>query len=120
VCTLQLPILDKVLLIHRLLDEQLPVYIAFRTPLLDAETLNSYLSRMAINLDVFVFGAAQASEHDSKANPPKELIYSAIIKDTEPPTIFHHDKSDAAYTYVCWEIKVPLCMQAMSLNFSQI
>jgi hypothetical protein len=118
--TLQLPILNKVLLIHRLLDEQLPVYIAFRTPLLDAETLNSYLSRMVISLDVFVFGAAPASEQDPKANPPKELIYSVVVKDTEPPAISHHDKSDAAYTYVCWEVKVPLCMQAMSLNFTQI
>jgi hypothetical protein len=116
---LQLPILNQVLLIHRLLDEKLPVHIAFRTPLLDGETLNSYLSRLAIHLDVFVFGAAPAAEQDSKANPPKELIYSVAIKDTEPPIILHHDKSDAAYTYVCWEVKVPLCMQAMSPNSSQ-
>ena len=113
--SLWLPILSQVLLIHRLLDEKLPVHIAFRTPLLDSETLNSYLSRLVISLDVFVFGAAPASEQDSKASPPKELVYSVAIKDTEPPTIFH----DAAYTYVCWQVKVPLCMQAMSLSHSQ-
>jgi hypothetical protein len=104
---------------HRPLDEKLPVHVVFRTPLLDEGTLTSYLSRLAISLDVFVFGSAPASDQEPKANPPKELIYSVAIKDTEPPTITHHDKGDAAYTYVSWKVEVPLCMQAMSLSYTR-
>jgi hypothetical protein len=115
-----MPSLNQVLLIHRLLDEKLPVQIIFRTPLLDEETLNSYLSRLAITLDVFVFGSAPASEQDSKSIPPKELIYSVAIKDTEPPSIIHHEKANAAYTYVCWGAQVPLCMQTTSLASSNL
>lgn len=88
---------------HRL-DEELPVYIVFRTPLLEDDTLTSYLQRLAVNLDVFAFSNAPAPEGEPKAGPTKEVIFSTIIKDTEKPTIVRHGDGDEAHTYIFWKI----------------
>lgn len=95
-----------VLLIHRL-DELLPVYVVFRTPLLEDEVLKSYLDRLAVNLDVFAFGTAPGPDQEAKALP-KELIYSETIKDTNEPTIVLHENDDGKHAYVFWKVEVPI------------
>ncbi|KAF9696221.1 hypothetical protein EKO04_005920 [Ascochyta lentis] len=79
-----------VLLFGMLADELLPVYVVFRTPLLEDATLKSYLDRLAVSLDVFAFGTAPGPDQEAKALP-KELIYSETIKDSNEPTIVLHE-----------------------------
>lgn len=95
-----------VLLIHRL-DELLPVYVVFRTPLLEDEALKSYLGRLAVNLDVFAFGTAPGPDQETKALP-KELIFSETIKDTNEPTIVLHENDHGKHAYVFWKVDVAI------------
>ena len=96
----------SLLLIHRV-DELLSVYVVFRTPLLEDETLKSYLDRLAVNLDVFAFGTAPGPDQGAKALP-KELIYSETIKDTNEPTIVLHESGNTKHAYVFWKIEVAI------------
>lgn len=97
----------ELLLIRRRLDELLSVYVVFRTPLLEDDTLKSYLDRLAVNLDVFAFGTAPGPDQEAKALP-KELIYSEAIKDTIEPTIVLHESGDARHAYVFWKVEVKI------------
>jgi hypothetical protein len=90
---------------HRL-DEMLPVHIVFRTPLLDDVTLRSYLARLVLNIEAFVFSTAPPQEGESKAGASKELIYSSIISETDQPTIVRHGEGDDAQTYIIWKVDV--------------
>lgn len=106
-----------VLLIHRL-DELLPIYVVFRTPLLENQVLKSYLDRLAVNLDVFAFGTAPGPDQETKALP-KELIYSETIKDTNEPTIVLHERDDGKHAYVFWKLEVAIGkLRAPSLSSS--
>lgn len=95
----------SLLLIHRHLDELLSVYVVFRTPLLEDTVLKSYLDRLSVSLDVFAFGTAPGPDQEAKALP-KELIYSATIKDTNEPTIVLHESDDTTHAYVFWKVEV--------------
>lgn len=91
---------------HRL-DEILPVYLVFRTPLLEDEVLKAYLGRLAVSLDVFAFGTAPGPDQETKPLP-KELIYSETIKDANEPTIVLHESDDGKHAYVFWRVEVPI------------
>ncbi|KAF2832939.1 hypothetical protein CC86DRAFT_461410 [Ophiobolus disseminans] len=88
-----------------LLDELLPVYVAFRTPLVDDETLKLYLARLVLNLEGYAFSTSPPPEGEPKPGPTKELIYSSTIKDTDEPTVVRHGKGDESHTYVFWKVK---------------
>ncbi|KAF2996659.1 hypothetical protein E8E13_003755 [Curvularia kusanoi] len=90
-----------------LFDELLSICVVFRTPLLEDDTLKSYLDRLAVNLDVYAFGTAPGPDQEAKALP-KELIYSETIKDTNEPTIVLHQSDDAKHAYVIWKVQVPI------------
>ncbi|KAF2632252.1 hypothetical protein BU25DRAFT_475577 [Macroventuria anomochaeta] len=90
-----------------LFDELLPVYVVFRTPLLENEVLKSYLDRLAVSLDVFAFGTTPGPDQEAKALP-KELICSETIKDTNEPTIVLHESGDAKHAYVFWKVEVAI------------
>ncbi|KAH5653689.1 hypothetical protein HBI51_061910 [Parastagonospora nodorum] len=87
-----------------LLDELLPVYIVFRTPILDDDTLQSYLARLVLNIEGFVFSTAPPPEGEQKAGPTKELIFAYTIKDTDKPTIARHGQGENAHTYIVWKV----------------
>ena len=97
------------LLMRRLLDELLSVYVVFRTPLLEDDLLKSYLSRLVVTVDAFAFSTAPSPEAEPKA-APKEIIHSSTIKDSDEPTIIRHGEDDHAHTYVIWKIQV--CISA--------
>ncbi|KAF2735208.1 hypothetical protein EJ04DRAFT_534376 [Polyplosphaeria fusca] len=88
-----------------LFDEIAPVYVVLRTPLLQEVSLKSYLSRLAITLEAFVFGSAPSPEPEAKAPPPKELIYSETIKDSNEPLVLRHEQ-DSSHVYVIWSVDV--------------
>jgi hypothetical protein len=92
---------------HRL-DELLSVFVVFRTPLLEDDTLKSYLARLVVNLEVFAFSTAPPPETEPKAGPTKELIYSCSIQDTDQPIIVRHGEEDDAYTFVVWTVEVKI------------
>lgn len=89
---------------HRL-DELLSVYIVFRTPLIDDDTLQSYLARLVLNIEAFAFSTAPPPEGEQKAGPTKELIFSSTIKDTVQPTIVRHGEGEEAHTFVFWRVE---------------
>ncbi|CAI6242283.1 unnamed protein product [Periconia digitata] len=93
---------------HRYIDELAPVYIVFRTPLVEEDVLKSYLARLAVNVDAFAFSTAPSSEQDAKTPPPKEQIYGETIKPSTEPVIVRHEDG-TPYTYVIWRIEVFIC-----------
>ncbi|KAF2263972.1 hypothetical protein CC78DRAFT_495885 [Lojkania enalia] len=92
-----------------LFDELVPVYVVFRTPPIERVTLESYLSRLAITLEGFVFSSAPSPEPEAKAPPPKELIYSDTIKPSSQPLIIHHEEDGHPHIYVVWKVEVFIC-----------
>jgi hypothetical protein len=89
---------------HRL-DELLPVHIVFRTPLLDDDdTLQSYLARLVLNLEAFVFSTAPPPEGEQKAGPTKELIFSSTIRDADQPIVVQHGEGEEGHTFVIWKV----------------
>ena len=101
---------------HRYIDELVPVYIVFRTPLVEEDVLKSYLARLAINLEVFAFSTAPSPDIDSKTAPPKEQIYGDIINNSVEPVIVRHEEG-TPYTYVAWKIEVFICESCLFNNF---
>lgn len=93
---------------HRYLDELLPVYVVFRTPLLDNVNLKSYLARLTISLDAFVFSTAPPPAPEPKAHP-KELIYSDAIEDTNEPLVVRQERGDDLHAYAIWRVDVFIC-----------
>ena len=91
---------------HRHLDELLPVYIVFRTPLLEDDVLKTYLSRLVLNLEAIALSTAPSPEQEPKSGPPKELIYSDSIKDANVPTIVRREDGEDGYSYVIWTTEV--------------
>jgi hypothetical protein len=90
---------------HRL-DELLPVHVVLRTPLLEDVTLRSYLARLVLNVEAYVFSTAPPQEGEPKAGPTKELIYSSTIDETHQPAIVRHGDADEAHTYIIWKVEV--------------
>lgn len=84
----------------------MPVYIIFRTPLIDDTTLKAYLARLAINVEVFAFSTAPPPEPEVKAPPPKEMIFSDTIQSSNEPVIVRHEEDGVPHTYVNWKIEV--------------
>ncbi|KAH7414071.1 TRAPP trafficking subunit Trs65-domain-containing protein [Phaeosphaeria sp. MPI-PUGE-AT-0046c] len=87
-----------------LLDEQLSVYVVFRTPLLDDNTLESYRARLVVSLEAFAFSTAPPPEGEQKAGPTKELVFSSTIKETEQPVMIRHGEGDDSQTFVIWKV----------------
>src|SRR4051794_6221333 len=98
----------------RFLDELLPVYVIFRTPLLEDDILKSYLARLVVNIEAFAFSTAPSPENEAKS-APKEVIYSSTIKDLDKPTILRHGEGDDAYNYVIWRVEIFICETNESL-----
>jgi hypothetical protein len=101
--------IQHLLLMHRCLDELVPVYIVFRTPLIEDVVLKSYLARLAITLEAFAFGTVPHSESESKGPPPKELIFSGTIKDSNKPTIIRYEEESGPHIYITWKLEVFIC-----------
>jgi hypothetical protein len=94
---------------HRCLDELVPVYVVLRTPLVEVAALKSYLPRLSITLEAFAFSAVPHSESESKGPPPKELIFSEVIKDSNQPTIVRYEEESSSHIYIAWKLEVFIC-----------
>ena len=91
---------------RRCIDESLSVFVAFRTPLLGDELLNTYLARLLVNVEAYAFSTAPPPEDQAKTAPPKELIHSDTIKESNKPTIVRHGDEADSYTYVIWKVDI--------------
>src|SRR5690348_7469777 len=96
--------LHHALLMFGPLDELLPVYVVFRTPILEDDTLKSYLARLVVNIEAFAFSTAPPPEGETKTAAPKEVIYSSTIKESDEPTILRHGSDDEGYNYIIWRV----------------
>lgn len=94
---------------HRHVDEIVPLYVVFRAPILEKTTLQAYLSRLAINLEAFVFSTAPPPEPQTRAPPPKEVLYSETIKSTNKPLFIQSSDESNPHTYVLWKLEVFIC-----------
>jgi len=77
--------------------------------MVEDSTLKSYLARLAINVEAFAFSTAPLNEQEAKAPPPRELIYSQTIKDSNEPTIICHEEEGNPHIYVVWRIEIFIC-----------
>jgi hypothetical protein len=101
---------------HRHVDEIVPLYVVFRTPFLEQSTLQAYLSRLAINLEAFVFSTAPPPEPQTRAPPPKEVLYSETIKGTTKPLVIQNGDEANPHTYVLWKLDVFICKAERTPN----
>lgn len=93
-----------------LFDELIPIYIVLRTPLIQASTLKSYLSRLAINLESYAISTASNTDAGEAYVPPaKELLSSETIQDSYKPTVVSHENGPSPHVYVIWKVNVFIC-----------
>jgi hypothetical protein len=81
--------------------------------MVEHSTLNSYLARLAINVEAFAFSTAPPNEQEAKAPPPKELIYAETIKDSNKPIILRHEENGDPHTYVVWRLEIFICKRLL-------
>ncbi|KAF2199922.1 hypothetical protein GQ43DRAFT_375095 [Delitschia confertaspora ATCC 74209] len=86
------------------------VYVVLRTPLIEESTLNSYLARLAISLESFALSTASNSDSkETRASPPKELIFSETIRDSYEPSFVRRETDAEPHVYVIWKVDVFIC-----------
>jgi hypothetical protein len=94
---------------RRCLDELVTIYIVFRSPFIEDVTLKAYLARLAVNVEAYAFSTAPPPEPEAKASPPKELIYSDIIKNSNEPMVLRFEEEPNSHIYVIWKLDVFVC-----------
>ncbi|KAI9816401.1 MAG: hypothetical protein M1832_005068 [Thelocarpon impressellum] len=81
-------------------DEQLDVYVILRVPYQGEDVLKSYLSRLAITLEAHAVNLQPPQPTTGDDVPPvtpmqtRDLIYSAIVNDSEEPLILVHVREE--------------------------
>ena len=109
--------LVSILLIHRHVDELVPLFIVLRTFKTDADHLKEFLSRLTIQVEAFATGTLVASSTAPNSGEPtsphpvqaKDLLYSQRLDDVEQPLILAHSSelSDSSgYIYLVWKTNV--------------
>ncbi|KAF2813278.1 uncharacterized protein BDZ99DRAFT_438316 [Mytilinidion resinicola] len=99
-----------------LFDELLPVIVVLRTPQIEESTLKSYLSRLAINLELYAVNTAPNPEAETYTPPTKELLYSETIKDSYDPIVCIHESEANTHVYVVWKVEVFISRPRARLN----
>jgi hypothetical protein len=69
-------------------------------------TLETYLSRLAINVETIAFSTAPLPEPDSKGPTPKELLSTEVITSAVQPVIVRQDKANSPHIYVVWKVEI--------------
>ena len=109
-----------ILLILRNIDELVTVHVVLRTPIVEANTLNAYISRLAITLEAHAIGntVSQPTEgRDGQQSSPqqqqaRETIFTKAISTSEKPLLvlknFDPDTGSASHphSYVVWPAEV--------------
>jgi hypothetical protein len=97
---------QALILISRLIDELLPVFVVLRTPHIEESTLKSYLSRLAINLELYAVNTAPNPETETYTPPTKELLYAETLKGSYDPVVCIHENENNTHIYVIWKVEV--------------
>jgi hypothetical protein len=106
--------LPRMLLTHyRYIDEIAEAYVVLRTRLLEEDTLEAYLDRLAITLDARAYGSSFPKSNEEKPAVVNELLFSGSITDPDPTIcateVQPEDEAEPVqYLYVFWKISVPL------------
>ena len=107
-----------ILLITRcVVDESLRIYIILRTPYQDEASLKSYLTRLAVNLDIQAKGSPLRSpsghdtSRDTSPSRTEDTLWSGTVDTTEDPLIVVHEEEehDSTRTILAiWTTRAPL------------
>ena len=119
---------QAVLLIRRLVDELISIYIVLRTPVIQESTLESYLSRLVINLESYAISTASNTDAGEAYVPPaKELLSSEAIQDSYKPTVVSHENGPSSHVYIIWKVNIFICtntpqdmIQGRAINRDQV
>lgn len=98
------------LLILRLTDEHVTVYVALRLSNCSESLLKSQLPRLNINVEAFAASAQNPQDGDGDNNgPTKDLIFAGTVKETEDPLIvvneFEDDQGGGSHVFVIWKVE---------------
>ena len=99
-----------------MIDESLRIYIILRTPYQDEATLKSYLTRLAVNLDIQARGSPLRSPggHDTPRETPsrtEDTLWTGNIDTSEDPFIVvqEEEEHDSTRTILAiWTVKALL------------
>lgn len=90
-----------ILLITRyVIDESLRIYIILRTPYQDEATLKSYLTRLAVNLDIQARGSplrtpgGQDAPRETSPSRTEDTLWSGNIDTSEDPFIIVQEEEE--------------------------
>ncbi|KAI9797599.1 MAG: hypothetical protein M1833_005382 [Piccolia ochrophora] len=101
-------------------DESVIVCIALTTPYHDQSTLNSYLSRLSLSLDVYAVNSKEQRHSDgasggtSAKGGTSELIFAETLDPSVEPSISLHgdvddeETEDKSHATVVWKVNVTL------------
>ncbi|KAI9761409.1 MAG: hypothetical protein M4579_001059 [Chaenotheca gracillima] len=98
-------------------DESFATYIVLQTHYVDEATLKSYLSRLAINLDVHIVNSrpsANDDESSSSGGHGRDHIFSNAIKENDDPLIIvqsledQEESNGSGAVLVVWKMDVVL------------
>ena len=82
------------------LDESLQIYIILRTPYQDEATLKSYLTRLAVNLEIQAKGSPVRSpsgrdtSRETSPSRTEDTLWSGNIDTSEDPFIVVHEEEE--------------------------
>jgi hypothetical protein len=108
---------------YRYIDEIAEAYVVLRTRLLEEDTLEAYLGRLAITLDARAYGSSYPKSSEDKPTVVNELLFSGSITDSDPTICATEVQPEGEaeplqYLYVFWKIAVPL--GKLPCHFQQI
>lgn len=83
-----------------MIDESLRIYIILRTPYQDEATLKSYLTRLAVYLEIKAKGSplkspgGQDTPRDTSPSRTEDTLWSGNIDTSEDPFIVVHEEEE--------------------------
>ena len=91
-------------------DERVKSLAALRLPNCDEDTLHSYLARLSFKIDVWAVDESPGSEqHPSSTVPPKDLVFSAEVVQTNEPIVLASESASEGQTLtLVWEVEIVL------------
>ncbi|KAI9698960.1 MAG: hypothetical protein M1836_003149 [Candelina mexicana] len=94
-------------------DETVAIYVVLRTPYIGGAVLESYLSRLAIEVTAYAFNQPQKPSHDGNGapqSPARDTVWTEAIKESGDPLIVvqgfeeHDGEVDRHHAYVIWKL----------------
>lgn len=98
------------LLILRLTDEHVTVYVVLRLSNCSENLLKTQLPQLNVTVEAFAASSQNATEGDGENNGGgRDVIFSGAVKETEDPLIVvnesEDDEGDVSHVFVIWKVE---------------